>query len=75
MEAAEVLRFIKGLVKKHGKDFSLELRYLTSNDKLKKRHGEFVALIEDRELILLNRAKGHENRFEIARIFEVSKRL
>lgn len=74
METTEALRLIKGLIKKHGKDFALDLKYLTANDKIKKRHGEFVALIEDREVILLNRDKGHENRFEIARILDIAKR-
>lgn len=75
MEPTEVLRFIKGLAKKHGNDFSLNLKYLTTNDKIKKRHGAFVALIDDRELLLLNREKGGENRFEIARILEIDRRL
>ena len=74
MEPTEVLRLIKGLAKKHGVDFSLNLKYLTANDKIKKRHGAFVALIEDRELVLLNREKGSENRYEIARILEIDKR-
>jgi hypothetical protein len=74
MESTEVLRVIKGLIKKHGKDFSLDLKYLTANDKIKKRHGEFIALIDDHEVILLNRDKGNENRFAIARILEVTKR-
>lgn len=74
MESTEVLRFIKGLIKKHGHGFSLDLKYLTANDKIKKRHGEFIALIEDQEVILLNRDKGNENRFVIARILEVAKR-
>lgn len=73
MESAEVLRFIKGLIKKHGKDFSLNFKYLTSNDKIKKRHGEFIALVDDSELILLNRDKGNENRFEVSRILDITK--
>ena len=74
MEPSEVLRFIKGLTKKHGIAFSLNLKYLTANDKIKKRHGEFVALVEDRELVLLNREKDSRNRYEIARILEIDKR-
>lgn len=75
MESSEVLRIIKGLIKKHGDDFSLNLKYLTSNDKIKKRHGDFVALTDDRELVLINRDKGNEkNRFEISRILEIEKR-
>ncbi len=74
MEPAEVLRFIKGLVKKHGVDFSLDLKYLTSNDKIKKRHGAFVGLVDDCELVLLNHEKGSENRYEIARILEIDRR-
>lgn len=74
MEPSEVLRFIKGLAKKHGVAFSLNLKYLTTNDKIKKRHGEFVALVDDRELVLLNREKGSQNRYEIARIVEIDKR-
>jgi hypothetical protein len=74
MEPTEVLRFIKGLVKKHGADFSLDLKYLTANDKIKKRHGEFVALVNDLELVLRNRDKGSEGRYEIARIVDVERR-
>jgi len=75
MESTEILRFIKGLIKKHGNDFSLTIKYLTTNDKIKKRHGEFVALVDDHELVLLNRDKGNEkNHFEVARIFDVDKR-
>lgn len=76
MDSTETLRFIKGLVKKHGSDFALNLKYLTANDKIKKRHGEFVDLVdEDRELVLVNRDKGNEkNHFEISRILEIEKR-
>ena len=75
METTEVLKFIKGLLKKHGNDFSLNCKYLTANDKIKKRHGEFVALVDDRELVLLNRDKGNEkNRLEISRILAIDKR-
>lgn len=75
MDATETLRFIKGLEKKHGSDFSLNLKYLTANDKIKKRHGEFVDLIDDRELVLVNRDKGNEkSHFEITRILDIEKR-
>ena len=71
----KVERFIKGLVKKHGSDFALNLKYLTANDKIKKRHGEFVDLVDDRELVLVNRDKGNEkNHFEISRILDIEKR-
>ena len=74
MDSTEILRFIKGLVKKHGSDFALNLKYLTANDKIKKRHGEFVDLVDDRELVLVNRDKGNEkNHFEISRILEIEK--
>lgn len=74
MEATEVLRLIKGLVKKHGQDFALNLKYLTANDKIKKRHGAFVALVDDQELVLINRDKGSENRYAIDRILEIERR-
>ena len=74
MDSTEILRFIKGLIKKHGNDFALNLKYLTANDKIKKRHGEFVDLVDDRELVLVNRDKGNEkNHFEISRILEIEK--
>lgn len=75
MESSEVLRLIKGLIKKHGQSFALNLKYLTANDKIKKRHGEFVALIDDHELVLINRDKGSENRYAIDRILEIERRL
>lgn len=75
MDSSEVLRFIKGVIKKHGNDFSFNIKYLTANNKIKKRHGDFIDLVDDRELILINREKGKEkNHFEIARIFEIEKR-
>ena len=75
MDSTEILRFIKGLVKKHGSDFALNLKYLTANDKIKKRHGGFVDLVDDRELVLVNRDKGNEkNHFEISRILDIEKR-
>ena len=75
MDSTEILRFIKGLVKKHGNDFALNLKYMTANDKIKKRHGEFVDLVDDRELVLVNRDKGNEkNHFDISRILDIEKR-
>ncbi|MDD5759933.1 MAG: hypothetical protein PHI06_12735 [Desulfobulbaceae bacterium] len=74
MDSAETLRFIKGLIKKHGKDFSLNLKYMTANNKIKKRHGRFVSIVDDHELILLNQDKGSENRFEVSRILEIERR-
>ena len=75
MDSTETLRFIKGLAKKHGSDFALNLKHLTTNDKIKKRHGEFVDLVDDKELVLVNRDKGNEkSHFEISRILEIEKR-
>lgn len=74
MDSEEVLAVLKGLIKKHGSNFSVNLKYVTANDKIKKRYGEFVSLVDDRELVLLNRDKGNENRFDITRILEISKR-
>jgi hypothetical protein len=49
MEPSEIVRFIKGLLKKHGKEFAVTLRYQTAaQGKIRKRHGEFVDL-NDRE--------------------------
>lgn len=74
MESSEILRIIKGLIKKHGDNFSLNLKYVTANDKIKKRHGDFIELVDDKELVLLNRDKGNEkNRFEISRILEIER--
>ena len=74
METSEILRLIKGLIKKHGEKFSLNLKYLTANDKIKKRHGEFVALQGEQVLVLFNREKGSENRYELDRILEIDRR-
>ena len=75
MESTEIIRFIKGLIKKHGNDFALTLKYLTANDKIKKRHGDFADLVDDRELVLINRDKGDQkNHFEISRILNIEKR-
>lgn len=75
MDATETLRFIKGLVKKHGSDFALNFKYLTANDKIKRRHGDFVDLVDDQELVLVNRAKGNEkSHIEISRILDIEKR-
>jgi len=73
MEQDEVVRFLKGQIKKHGKNFSVTLRYQTASGKIKKRYGDFVDLKEE-ELVLHNRDKGREGRYEVERILKISKR-
>ena len=74
MEQGEIVRFLKGQIKKHGKNFSVTLKYQTANGKMKKRHGDFVDLKEGFELVLYNRDKGREGRYRLERILKISKK-
>lgn len=73
MDSQEIVRIVHGLRKKHGDNFSLKIKYLTGNDKIKKRHGRFVALLDERELLLRNQEKDTQGRYEIERILEIAK--
>lgn len=75
MDKAEVLSYIRGLQKKHGSAFQLQLKYRTQTGKVRRRHGDFVALDGEETLRLVNRDKGSaEASFEVGRIVEVRKR-
>lgn len=74
MEKNEVSRFLWGLIKKHGKDFTVALRYKTATNKIKKRHGRFIDLVNDEELILFSEDKGKQGRYQLARIVEIKKK-
>jgi len=74
MDANEVERFIKGLVKKHDKDFSIGLKYKSNNGKVRKRHGRFMQLKEGFELVLYNAEKETEGRYLLDRIVDIKKR-
>jgi hypothetical protein len=74
MEQEEVIRFLNGQQKKHGKDFGVQLKYRTTTGKVKKRHGNFVALRNDWELVLYNPDKKTEGRYLIENIEEIKKR-
>ena len=74
MNQEEVLRFISGQQKKHADEFRIVLRYKTENNKIKKRHGKFVNLINDYTLVLYNEEKGAEGKYQIDRIVEIRKK-
>jgi len=73
MEKEEIVRFIQGLQKKHGNEFSLKIKYLTNAGKTGKRHGRFVGVEGDKELVLLNQNKGTTGRYLIERVFEIER--
>ena len=73
MSRDEILRTLKGLIKKHDTSFAVRLRYMTATGKVKKRHGEFVALHDDQELVLFNSDKVTEGRYQLDRIVEIKK--
>ena len=73
MDKAEVMRFLKGQIKKHGSDFTLALKYRTENNKVRKRHGVFVELIAEEELVLFNPDKGTKGTYLLERITEIRK--
>jgi hypothetical protein len=74
MDTNEVERFIKGLVKKHDKDFSISLKYQSNSGKVRKRHGRFVELKEGFELVLYNSDKDTEGRYLLDRIVDIKKK-
>lgn len=74
MEPEEVLRFLKGQQKKHGSDFAVQLKYRTATGKVKKRHGRFVSLKNDWELVLHNPDKDTEGRYLVENIVDIKKK-
>ena len=73
----ELLKFFKGLEKKHGRDgggLELVLKVDTENGKVKRRNGHFLGLREDREVGLRNDAKGSDAWFALERIHDAWKR-
>lgn len=73
MESQEIIRTLHGLIKKHGDNFSVKIKYLTENDKIKKRHGRFVALSDGQELTLHNQEKKTLGHYALDRILELGK--
>jgi hypothetical protein len=73
MDADEITRFIRGLIKKHGTDFSVRLKYRTAGGKVRKRHGRYVALKDDFELVLYNQDKRAEGRYLLTDIVDIGK--
>ena len=74
MDKEDVLRSLRGLQKKHGESFAIKLKYRTTNGKLKKRHGDFVELIGEEELILFNPDKGKNGRYLLDYVEHISKK-
>ncbi len=73
MDKKDILRFLKGQLKKHGPHFSVQLKYVTDKKKIRKRHGDFIELIEDSELVLFSPEKKSTGHYQIDRIVEISK--
>lgn len=74
MEKKEILRFLHGQIKKHGKNFSVVIKYRTNVDKIRKRYGEFVDLNGEDELYLYNRDKKASATYVIDRIEDIWRR-
>ncbi len=74
MDRDEVLRFLKGQIKKHGDDFEVSIKYKTDSGKKRKRQGRFVELSGGDMLILFNAAKGTNGSYEVGRISEIKKK-
>lgn len=74
MENDDVLNVLSGLIKKHGNDFAVNLKYRTANGKLKKRYGNFVELIDQNELILFNPDKERKGVYLVDFIDQITKR-
>ena len=74
MEKEEILRTLMGLIKKHDDDFSVKLKYRTTNGKLRKRHGKFVEILSDEELVLFNPDKGKKGRYLFDFIEDIKKK-
>jgi len=74
MDREKIIRVINGLQKKHGRDFSLNLKYRTASGKVRKRHGRFVELRDGEELRLFNPDKETTGTYALDRIEEIGKR-
>lgn len=74
MDKKDIRRFLAGLIKKHGQKFSVVMRYKTAANNVRKRHGRFVSLTGDDELILFNEDKGKEGRYHLNHIIEIKKK-
>ncbi len=73
MDKEEVLRVFKGLIKKHGTDFSVRLKYITSSNKTRKRHGKFLAMEDEEKVLLHNPDKGTDSWYQLDRIIDIKK--
>lgn len=73
MDREKIIRTINGLLKKHGQDFSVNLKYRTAAGKIRKRHGRYEDL-RGEELLLFNPDKGTTGTYALDRIVEISKR-
>ena len=73
MDMNEVEQFVKGLIKKHDKDFSVALKYQSNSGKVRKRHGRFVELKAGFELVLYNPDKDAQGRYLLDRIVYIKK--
>lgn len=74
MDADEIARFVTGLIKKHGNEFSVALKYKTTGGKVRKRHGKFVAFKEGFELVLFNLEKDAEGYYLLENIVDIKKK-
>jgi hypothetical protein len=70
----DVLRFLKGIDKKHGRNVELVLKYRNSKGKVRRRQGHFLGLRGDSEVGLRNEAWSGDRWFEIEGVVDAWKK-
>ena len=73
-EPEELLRFLRGIAKKHGSNVELVVKVETASGKVRRRTGRFLGLRDDSEVGLHNEAKGSDSWYDIDRVHDVWKR-
>lgn len=74
MTQEDLLRFLRGLEKKHGRDVEVVLKYRTNSGKVRKRMGRLIGLRGEDEVGLHNSAKGATTWYELERVDDAWKR-
>ena len=70
----ELLRFLRGIAKKHGPGIELVVKVETRSGKVRRRHGRWLGLRDDAEVGLHNDAKGCDTWYPLDRVLDVWKR-
>lgn len=70
----ELLRYLRGVEKKHGTGVELVVKVRTNSGKVQRRHGEYLGVHNDAEVGLRNEKKGADAWYSLERVFDIWKR-